>query len=387
MVMLASSCKNNYTLKDLLKRDILVNEIANNNAHEVQLLYTSVNLKDTSFTTLSFNVDKYDYFYPASVVKLPVAILSLERLNELGMEYEQLNMETDMITDVARPLQTESYKDSTTVSGKPNIKRYIEKSMVVSENEPYNRLYEFLGPDYINSILRAKGVFANGSVINHRLEVSGFTLEENSYTNPIYFLIGDSVIYRQPETKSRIYKHQKNNAKKGKGYIDNNGEFRAEAFDFSEKNYMHIEDMQAVLLRLFYPDMFSVENRFNLTQSDYSFLKTTLSAYPNEYSFYQNQDEYPNNYVKFFMIGDQIEPLPNYIKIYNKVGQAYGYLTDNAYIEDSKNNIAFFLTAVIKVNNNDIYNDNNYEYDDIGIPFLAKLGRLIYNYELENSLQ
>ena len=38
---------------------------------------------------------------------------------------------------------------------------------------------------------------------------------------------------------------------------------------------------------------------------------------------------------------------------------------------------AFILSATIKVNNNRIYNDDKYEYDDIGFPFLAELGREI----------
>ena len=30
------------------------------------------------------------------------------------------------------------------------------------------------------------------------------------------------------------------------------------------------------------------------------------------------------------------------------------------------------------------YNDDNYEYDEIGLPFLAKLGKLVYDYEMRN---
>jgi hypothetical protein len=63
------------------------------------------------------------------------------------------------------------------------------------------------------------------------------------------------------------------------------------------------------------------------------------------------------------------------------VGYAYGTLTDCAFIEDRKNNLSYFVTATILVNQNGIFNDNNYEYDSIGIPFLAELGRQIHKYE------
>ncbi|MGB5359311.1 MAG: hypothetical protein WBN27_05150, partial [Eudoraea sp.] len=68
-----------------------------------------------------------------------------------------------------------------------------------------------------------------------------------------------------------------------------------------------------------------------------------------------------------------------------KVGFAYGTLTDCAYIVDEKNHIEFMLTATILVNKDDIFNNDNYEYEEIGIPFLAALGREFYNYALETK--
>ncbi|MEL6821744.1 MAG: hypothetical protein AAFP70_08290, partial [Calditrichota bacterium] len=78
-------------------------------------------------------------------------------------------------------------------------------------------------------------------------------------------------------------------------------------------------------------------------------------------------------------------PIPDHIRIYNKVGQAYGYLIDNAYVADFKNNVEFLLSVVIQVNENNIYNDNNYEYDKTGLPFIAELGRVIYQHELKRK--
>ena len=67
-------------------------------------------------------------------------------------------------------------------------------------------------------------------------------------------------------------------------------------------------------------------------------------------------------------------------RIYNKVGLAYGTATDVAYVKD-RNGIEFFLTATILTNKNEIFNDNQYEYDQLGIPFLAALGRELYQFE------
>ena len=81
------------------------------------------------------------------------------------------------------------------------------------------------------------------------------------------------------------------------------------------------------------------------------------------------------------MYGDNRDTIPKHIKIFNKVGEAYGFILDNAYIIDTKNKVEFILTAVVYHNNNETMNDNNYEYESISIPFLAKLGRLVYSFE------
>lgn len=70
-----------------------------------------------------------------------------------------------------------------------------------------------------------------------------------------------------------------------------------------------------------------------------------------------------------------------HISVYNKVGYAYGTLTDCAYIRDDNKNIEMIISATILVNKDQIFNDDNYEYEEIGIPFLAELGRELYKLE------
>ena len=50
-----------------------------------------------------------------------------------------------------------------------------------------------------------------------------------------------------------------------------------------------------------------------------------------------------------------------------------------------KNNIDFMVTATILVNSDEVFNDDAYEYDEVGIPFLAQLGRELYQLELERK--
>ena len=77
--------------------------------------------------------------------------------------------------------------------------------------------------------------------------------------------------------------------------------------------------------------------------------------------------------------------MPDHVKIFNKVGLAYGFILDNAYIVDLENKIEFFLSAVVYSNSNGVLNDDSYDYDTLTIPFLADIGRSIYEYELQRD--
>ena len=166
---------------------------------------------------------------------------------------------------------------------------------------------------------------------------------------------------------------------KGSGYMENDSLHHA-PFDFSMKNYFPLSTQQELMKRLFFSGQFKPSENFQLHKEDEAFLKKMMAAYPYEVGY--DREEYYDSYGKFFLYGDSEEPINSGIKIYNKVGYAYGTLTDTAYIQDPENEIEFFLSATILVNQNGIFNDNQYEFDEIGIPFLAELGRQIYQYEL-----
>jgi hypothetical protein len=53
-----------------------------------------------------------------------------------------------------------------------------------------------------------------------------------------------------------------------------------------------------------------------------------------------------------------------------------------AYIIDFEQQIEFVLGAVIYVNENEILNDGEYEYETVGYPFMKDLGQVFYEYEL-----
>lgn len=355
-------------------------EILNNPKYEVQILYTQINrdsANNPQFKSFSYQLNPEQYFYPASTVKMPIAFLALEKLNELSIN--GLDKSTAMLTDSAYSGQSPVVADSTAENGLPSIEHYIKKIFVVSDNDAFNRLYEFLGPEYIHQKFAEKGF--DQSVIQHRLSIA-LSRDENMHTNPVRFINQDSVIYSQPLVKSNWSYTPAKEILKGVGYMDSNDSLVNEPFNFTYKNWIPLADLQGMLKDILFPNS---GNKFNLKEEDYPFLYQYMSQLPRETSYPNYKaDSLADGFCKFLMYGTQ-DKIPENIRIFNKIGQAYGYLIDNALIIDFENEVEFLLSAVISVNDNQIYNDGVYEYDEVGMPFMENLGRLIYDYELKRK--
>jgi hypothetical protein len=374
--------ENSGILKNILNRyPQYFENIFNNTEHHVQIIYTQIERgknKKIKFTDHYLNVNDDDYFYPASTVKLPVAILALQRLNELNIP--GLNKNTTMITETDDEDHTAVYNDPTTSDGRPTIASYIKKILLVSDNDAFNRLYEFLGQEYINNSLHELGY--NDVQIIHRLDIS-MTEDQNRYANPVNFLDSNGkILYAKPSGKSQLV-YATRNTKMGKGYY-RKGQLVNEPFDFSQKNRMSLKSLHGILRSIIFPEMISSRQRFRLTNEDYSFLRKYMSMMPRE-SKYPAYDpvNYRDTYVKFLLYGSEKVTTDPGIRIFNKVGDAYGFLIDVAYIVDFKNNIEFMLSAVIYCNSDGIFNDDKYDYDTVGFPFMKRLGQVIYQHELK----
>ncbi len=355
--------------------------LENKKAWNVQIIYTQINRdknNNPSFINYYFNVDSSKYFYPASTVKLPVALLALQRLNELSQT--GITKNTTMITEAGYSGQTATYNDPQTADGRPTIESYIKRIFLVSDNEAFNRLYEFLGQQYINEQLHEKGY--QDAQILHRLDIS-LSEDENRHTNPVKFLDGNNtILYSQPLTYNTDFYTERYDSLGHAHY--SNGELINSPMNFSKKNRIGLEDLHHILRSVIFPDGVPAPQRFNLTKSDYDFVRQYMSQFPSE-TIHPSYDSLPNAYVKFLLYGSQKASIPKNIRIFNKVGDAYGQLVDVAYITDLDKNIEFFLSATIYCNSNGIINDDTYDYDTIGLPFMKNLGQVIYQYELERK--
>lgn len=319
--------------------------------HEVQILFTEIKRQHDTvyFEDHVYQVDDSCYFYPASTVKLPIAILALEKLN------------TNKLIDRNTVFNLENDSIKTTVS------KAIERVFAVSDNTAFNQLFEYLGKDYINLKLKEKGI--KGSV-SHRLSVAN---SDDLKTKPLVFYNNNKVVFKTSSHINDPIKPLKlKKLKKGKGFKVGDSLVNA-PMDFALKNYLPLTALHGIMKRIMFPQLYPKKAQFHLTENDRNFIKQAMGMLPHEAGYVSK--EYHESYVKYLMFGDSKTPIPKHVKIYNKVGRAYGTLTDCAYIINQKTNKEYIITATIHVNENQVFNDNIYEYDTIGLPFLAELGR------------
>lgn len=354
--------------------------------YEPQILYVRIDRDKQGhpvFSEFRWNLDSLRYFYPASTVKMPVAVLALEKLNDIAVD--GVNRNTRVEVDSIHPPQTSVVTDPTAKGGLPTIGHYIQQVFVVSSNDAFNRLYEFVGQDEIHYRLRARGI--GQTRILHRLGNPAFGHEDNRHTNRIRFMDGDEVLWEQTERHATLdHPVVLPNTRKGLGHINDEGEKVDEPFDFSLKNFFPLDEQVGMLKRILFPESFPEYQRFRLTANDYRFLYAKMGMLPRESAFPEyRSEEHHDSEAKFFIYGDSEDPMPGHIRIFNKVGWAYGYLTDCAYIADFENGVEFILAATVHVNENRVYNDGKYEYETVGIPYLAELGQMFYTYELNRE--
>jgi hypothetical protein len=172
------------------------------------------------------------------------------------------------------------------------------------------------------------------------------------------------------------------NDKLGTGYY-NDGQLVNQPFDFSLKNHVSLANLHQVLRAMVFPGSVPKKQRFDVSEDDRNFILRWMSSFPRESQYpYYDSTEYPDDYAKF--LGRKILPNPN-IRIFSKSGWAYGFLTDVAYIVDFEHHIEFQLSATILCNSDGIFNDDKYDFDKTGYPFMKALGQAVFQYELKRN--
>lgn len=344
-------------------------------AHRVQIIFTQINRDRRNRPILlhhTWRLDTLEYFFPASLVKLPTAALALEKLNRLRYleGYTDLDIDSEMrvAADPRHPCQvgTESHEFSQK-HGFNTLLHNIKDVFLVSGNVASDRLYEFVGQEYLNFQLRIRG-YSSATIVKRYGHPCSFA--ENRHTNPMAFYRNGKLVYEQPPQYNPIRIFQPPGIQRTQIPY---------GVDLKDDNFISLKDLHEMMLALYLPSTVPREKRFRLRLEDYKLLHRYMSMYPTESSDPAYPAFYSTTRMKYLLYGAGAvtHPFPN-IRVFNKVGLAWGFLTDCAYIVDFENNVEFFLSATV-------YVGDHYERD--GFPFFEALGKALYNHELERELR
>ena len=356
-------------IKSAIKEDEFVRKIIKyKDNYEIQILYTEVsknNLGQTEFKDFQFQLNNEQYFYPASTIKLPIVIMTLSKINELRAEGSNISLKSKLKLSLINNKKEIIVKDS--ISSFQNL---IADVFLVSDNSASNVLIDFIGYNYFNSSMINAGY--ENTYLNHKFNPDPFV--DSSW---IITTLDNDVISSKENKRNVIAGSNISNLKKGERSLVN-GKIINESMDFSLKNRSSLTDMHNIMKNLIYPEI--TLSKFNLNVEDYDFLRYWMSRFTYEDlgNKYISDDRFFNSYNKFFIHGMDTILKSSDIRVYNKIGQAYGTSTDSAYIKNYKEDVEFFLTATIYTNKNEIINDNIYEYGDTAIPFLSRLSKNLY---------
>ncbi len=319
-----------------------------------------------------------EYFYPASSVKLFAAVAALEKLH-------QLRAETGIPVGVDTPLayyplfDGEKLEDSDPTNrenGRITVRHLLRKIFLVSDNEAFNKLYELVGQDGLAASLQKAGL--EDARLVHRLDELR-SPEENRKTPRIDF-VDAGLLHSIPERTApeMAAPPAMPGLLVGKGYLTGGGKVE-KPMDFSGKNRLSLTSLQRGLCKVLRPELgCGPGGDFEIDEDDRKILGQAMAEYPGQSKnpVYSAAD-YPDDSGKFLLPG-LVKKIPKeQLRISNKFGQAYGFSTENALVENLSNGKAIFVAATIYTNEDGILNDDRYEYEKVARPFFAALGEVL----------
>ncbi|MHC1702582.1 MAG: serine hydrolase [Tenuifilaceae bacterium] len=302
-----------------------------------------------------------EYFYPASLVKIPMAFSLMEFINENKIFSKDLS---DILVDTSSFVDERSLRDD------------LMLMLSASDNNAFSRLYNFIGCKYLNINLLKKRY--KNTYLVHRFEPGNETYHQTALPVKVLSSNRDSIFSHPADSATAILGHLLKDSLIGKAYFLNDSLIQKPK-GFRYHNYVDIRDIHDMMISFFYPE-FIKHKPFNIKESQRDTILKFLQSSPLQANFaeYSDTSVFHPNFLKILLFGrDKNVNYPG-VEFYNKSAMAYGFMADCCYLRDPKNNVEFFLTVYMYLNKDEILNDNKYEYDTIGIPFMRKFGELIY---------
>ena len=352
-------------------------EVLRDPRREVQIALTRIE-RDAGggarFTTATHGVQRERWFPAASLAKLPMALLFAEALEAANLGFNaRIALAAPPRSghwDVAEPLAEVAWAT-------------LWRMLVVSENAPFNRLYDVLGPDRVQARLSELGfddvrlIARLGSPdarVNRQTVASRVETPETGPDGELAWVARWSSDARRAEPRAFPF----GRALKLADWQDERGRITAGPRDFSTANFLPLEDAHAMLLRLAFPEVTRRSLRWALSATARLSLLRITGLFPRESPLLATGTHasaaFGDGYAKFFVVGDR-DAAPRGFRSFGKTGEAFGHQGETALLTDADGQCEVLLSANVYANADGVLNDDRYDYDAVSRPFLAALGR------------
>ena len=366
------SCSNKFerviASPESFRAQVLISEVVTNRSGRIQL------------KRHGYRVGA-EYFYPASTVKLCVAVAALKTVERL----QPASLVTDL-ADVPMEIAPLFPGDAPQVTDASNVQggyitvaHEMRKIALVSDNQAFNRLYDLVGHEQLNRAMHELGL--RSVVINHRLSETRTIPDMRASAKVAFRVTGGEAIVVPARNSKLMLTNVAKNLLVGNGFMKGKDLVQT-PMDFSTRNGISLVDLQDLLVKVARPDINLGTPGLKLTESHRARLVQAMTEYPRESEnpIYPAKD-FPDEYSKFLLPGIR-RVFPSMtsgerVESTGKIGRAYGFSVENSFVRNPANGRAVFVTAVIYTNADGVLNDDKYEYETVADPFFADLGELI----------
>jgi hypothetical protein len=351
------------------KSDVLKTVLAAPDTYRFQVLYSIV--KDGKLERHGWRADA-EYFFPASSMKIPITVAAYERMNAARKAGKSAFTKDATLKIYPSKGNGEPY--STTLA------RETWRALIVSDNFSANRLLAITGHREIHETCFGLGLTST------RVRTGFATGEEidPAEVSPRIQIVDAQGTVTELAARKSTLTLPVNDAKSmdlGTAYINDSGGRVNTPMPFKDKNAMKLQHLQDAMIHIMRPDLLPAPPKGSIFAAsdtpgeDIAYLREALGTLPSESGLagYDRNTlaDYP---LSPFLRGiERVRPRGQF-QIFQKVGQAYGFVIHNAYIVDKATNKSFFLTAAIYGNQDGVMNDDKYDYDTIAFPALADVG-------------
>jgi hypothetical protein len=331
--------------------------------YRFQVLYSVV--REGGLERHGYRADA-EYYFPASAMKMPIAMAMYERLGALRKAQPGVTRDA---TAKIHPIAGAGEPYVTTIA------RETWRALIVSDNASANRLLAIVGHREAHETLWDFGLKS----ARIHTGFSGGGAPDPAEVSPRIELTSEAGAAELPARKSDLAlpATDATGLAIGKAHIVDGRRVEG-PLSFADKNAIRLADLQDTLVHIMRPELAGVKRDAHASPDDLAYLRQALGTLPSESGLagFARNVVADYQYLPFLRGIERVRPRGKFT-IHSKVGEAYGFLVHNAYIVDKDTNRAIFLVAAIYANPDEVLNDDVYAYDTIAAPTLADVAEVV----------